>query len=160
MIKGLLLSGTVILIGVILLGLVAVYVRRGSQRRKWSGVAGEIVASEIREFPTLDGDLLISTDYFPVIRYVYEVNLVKYESDVVSASEPPLTVGTSEYAESKVNRYPVQKKVTVFYNPDNPREAVLENSGASLSGMLLLVILAIPFLACGLILMIGYLFMP
>jgi uncharacterized membrane protein YphA (DoxX/SURF4 family) len=47
--------------------------------------------------------------------------------------------------------------VPVYYNPDNPAEAVLEKTGASLSGMLLLIILGIPSVLCGLLLLLGFL---
>jgi len=60
------------------------------------------------------------------------------------------------YAKAMVNKYQLHNKVDIYYNPDNPQEAVLDRNVSS-SGMFLLIILGIPVLLCGLLLLLGFL---
>lgn len=141
-------SGLPVLLGLFILSRLVVHMRKASQRGDWPSVTGEILASDIKKVTNyVEG---ASTDYFPVVRYRYKVNLVEYESGAISASEAPFAIGTENYARSQVQKYQVHTPVKVFYNPENPAEAVLDNSGASSSGMLLFLCLGLGLLACGL----------
>jgi hypothetical protein len=60
------------------------------------------------------------TFYTADIKYAYTVQGVEYRSDVV-------VIGGHSYgANATVKRYPLGKKVSVSYDPDNPGRAVLE----------------------------------
>ena len=64
---------------------------------------------------------------FPMVVYEYEVNGTKYISNrvrVQDASGP--TMGGALYANPLLKRYPKGATVTVYYNPQNPRESALE----------------------------------
>jgi len=69
------------------------------------------------------------TTYSAVITYRYAVNGQNYTSDrywyAGSGS------GYQSDAQNTVNRYPAGAQVTVYYNPDKPDEAVLDNSAPS-----------------------------
>ena len=64
---------------------------------------------------------------FPMVVYEYEVNGIKYLSNrvrVQDASGP--TMGGALYANPLLKRYPKGASITVYYNPQNPRESALE----------------------------------
>ncbi len=64
---------------------------------------------------------------FPMVVYEYEVNGIKYLSNrvrVQDASGP--TMGGALYANPLLKRYPKGASVTVYFNPQNPRESALE----------------------------------
>jgi hypothetical protein len=62
-----------------------------------------------------------------MVVYEYEVEGVKYFSNrlrVEDTSGP--TTGGSLYAKQLFKRYPKGAAVTVYYNPQNPKESALE----------------------------------
>lgn len=64
---------------------------------------------------------------FPMVVYEYQVNGMKYLSNrvrVEDASGP--TLGGALYANPLLKRYPKGATVTVYYNPQNPKESALE----------------------------------
>jgi hypothetical protein len=64
---------------------------------------------------------------FPMVVYEYEVNGIKYLSNrvrVQDASGP--TMGGVLYSNPLLNRYPKGAAVTVYYNPQDPKESALE----------------------------------
>ncbi len=94
----------------------------------WPQVAGKIVTSstQARNVKTFEDDLADQQSEqqrnFANVVYEYVVNGQTLTNDRVSIGEDP---GDSEVAD-QVARYPVGKVVAVYYNPRNPKEAVLE----------------------------------
>ena len=83
-------------------------------------LAGDLIAPE-----RADGEYML--EEFPMVVYEYEVDGTKYISNrvrVQDASGP--TMGGSLYAKPLLKRYPEGATVTVYYNPQNPRESALE----------------------------------
>jgi hypothetical protein len=83
-------------------------------------LAGDLIAPE-----RPDGGY--NLEEFPMIVYEYEVNGTKYISNrvrVQDASGP--TLGGALYANPLLTRYPKGATVTVYYNPQNPKESALE----------------------------------
>ena len=150
-ISQLIVSVLAMAIGGAILVYAGISISRGSQRKSWSHTIGEVTTSEIeKNISSEDG----GTDYFPIVRYRYKVNLVEYESDFISRSEASFAIGNYKVAKAKIDRYKLNSKVKVYYNPDNPQEAALEIK-TSTSGMILLIILGISTLLCGLLLLFG-----
>ena len=87
----------------------------------WKKTQGEIIQSEIKK-----NEKIVAYDYYyPLIKYKYVVNGKEFISDRIF-----LTDIASDYKtiEKIVKNYPVGKKVKVFYNPFNPKEAVLKRN--------------------------------
>jgi hypothetical protein len=137
-----LVSGLPLLLGVFILSRFLMFYEKGVLRSKWPSVTGTIIISEIKEGYSGDGEYS-AVSYNAIISYRYTVNLVEYVSSVISSSEPPFAIGKKWYAKSQVDKYKVKKQVSVFYNPEDPREAVLENPGGLTSGTLFLLLLGI-----------------
>jgi hypothetical protein len=93
--------------------------------RSWPSTPGRVVASGTEALPVPSGGPR-STDTelrnFARVEYVYTVGGREYRCDRVSIGE---NTGNFEVPETSA-RYPVGKAVTVYYDPANPEQAVLE----------------------------------
>jgi len=111
----------------------------------WPSVMGRVLESRIIESSSTDSDGDSSTTYRPHVRYEYEVMGNVYANDKVHAG---MVVSTSNYKKSQETaaRYPIDSAVRVFFNPENPAEAVLEQKASTVP----LLVIGIVFLAVGL----------
>ncbi len=107
--------------------------RRARASRQWPLARGVIVSSRIlREHSSPSNNAQVNRivgdhQYKPEIAFEYSVLGVKYISNKVSFGD--YSSNSPRHAESVTARYPEGKAVNVFYNPDNPEDAVLENTG-------------------------------
>jgi hypothetical protein len=90
---------------------------------------GTVMMSRVEQRSTSDG----YTDY-PIVHYSYQVSGQSYQGMKLA---PGPEVGGSGAAKV-VSKYPVGAQVMVFYNPQNPSEAVLERKAPGLWIMWLL----------------------
>jgi hypothetical protein len=86
--------------------------------QNWRSTSGTILMSSVQ---TVHGG-----NSYPVIVYQYEVNGQRYQSQTIKAGEQYLNIRIAGQAQETVSRYPIGATVTVYYNPDNPAESVLE----------------------------------
>jgi len=87
---------------------------------------------------------------YPLVVYEYKVNGRRFTGHRISVGE----IAGDFAAESTVNRYPQGAEVEVYYNPADPKQAVLErdpppNFGKAIGGLLAFI------LACAIMLPIG-----
>ena len=116
---------TVGIIGFVLLILNAVFLgiiffmrRKMAVVSQWPSTMGTVNSSYLeRRFSSEGG----STNY-PVVQYSYQIGGQGYQSTKLAPG--PEVGGTG--AGKVVERYPAGAQVMVFYNPQNPSEAVLE----------------------------------
>lgn len=105
--------------------------------RRWASVDGEVHTARVieQEDPNPDHRGMV---YKPDIRYSYVVGGVEHAGSrrqlIVVA---PLS---RAYAQGVVQRYPPGHRVTVYYDPDNPRDAVLEIPDSSIVPALYIVV--------------------
>lgn len=102
----------------------------------WPSVEGEVdrtwIETERREDP--DGDT--ETYYEPFVRYSYQVEGVSYTADRIDFGAKR-SYGSRSSANNYLNDYPVGKQVEVFYNPDNPNQAVLVREARGATGSII-----------------------
>lgn len=93
---------------------------KAASSNSWPTVRGTILSSEISSSTDSDSDTTYTSD----IRYSYSVGGSPIEGSQVLFGEG----STSDYdaVQKLVDRYPEKSLVTVYYNPDDPTEAVLE----------------------------------
>ncbi|MBI9019329.1 MAG: DUF3592 domain-containing protein [Phycisphaerae bacterium] len=89
------------------------------ESKNWPTVEGVILSSEMVSHSDDDGNT-----YSGDIAFDYTVDNILYSSGRVRFGE----INTSNPAVVKeiISKYPVSKKVTVYYMPDDPFESVLE----------------------------------
>lgn len=130
------------------LGLIALFILLRAVR-------GWMAASTSRAWPTVSGRVLNSSlirtarrgtsgggSYVPMIVYEYQVDGKVYRSNRYSFGSQ-IGTGFSGIASRVVDQYPEGATIDVYYNPDNPSEAVLKrSSGGSWGNLLMAVVLA------------------
>ena len=114
----------------LLLGAVAGWIVFRSQRkaraaRTWPSTDGRIVESRVEE-KTLPGDRP-NTRFAPRIVYEYSVDGRAYRSAHVSFGATFWSLAPQS-ARASLARYPTGARVTVYYDPARPEEAVLERA--------------------------------
>jgi hypothetical protein len=87
----------------------------------WQSTTGTVLMSSVQRKHTGR-----SYSHYPVVVYLYQVNGQQYQSQRIKAGEQFLNVRLSGQAEATVQKYQIGSTVTVYYNPLNPAESVLE----------------------------------
>jgi hypothetical protein len=89
----------------------------------WPKTEGVIIHSSIEKNRSSKGKATYSAD----IRYEFYVNDTLFEGSRVSFGN--VSTSDSEDAKKKLRKYPLQKKVDVYYDPEFPGESVLIKGG-------------------------------
>lgn len=105
---------------VILLVFIFLPYRKVRQARGWSQTTGKVESSEIESRSDSEGG---STPY-PAVVYTYSVNGQSLKSDRI---QPGGDVG-GMVAYKTQKKYPVSAQVSVYYDPANPSDALLERN--------------------------------
>lgn len=100
---------------------------------QWPSTMGSVIMSRIEQRSSSEGGY---TNY-PAVQYSYQVGGQAYQSYKLAPG--PEVGGTG--AGKVVARYPVGAQVMVFYNPQNPSDAVLETKSPAQWLMWLMLIL-------------------
>lgn len=123
-----------------MLGLIAfaviVKLREAQAAKNWQSTSGKIIRSEIRTIRKRGLEERETVRSAPAIAYEYNVGGKRYKGERISLAE---NLPESEI-EATLARYPLGAQVTVYYDPANPQQAVLERDlppdfGKGLAGM-------------------------
>jgi len=116
-------------------------------KTRFLSTEGVIIASKVESTSTSDG-----RSYSAEIEFEYDLNGQRYTGDRHSY----FSFGTSSQTHSQeiVDRYPVGREVSVYYDPGEPSESVLEVDAASFPSIMILFLtpfhcIGIGFLAGG-----------
>lgn len=107
-----------LLLNVIFLAIIFFMRRRMATVSQWPSTMGSITASSIEQRHSGDSGWV---DY-PVVHYAYQVRGQAYQGSKLAPGPEVGGMG----ARKVVARYPAGAQVMVFYNHQNPSEAVLE----------------------------------
>ncbi len=131
-----------LILNVIFLGIIFFMRRRMAAVSKWPSTMGTVNNSYLERRRSSDSG---STDY-PVVHYSYQVGGQPYQGMKIAPG--PDVGGTG--AGKVVTRYPVGAQVMVFYNPQNPSDAVLETK-APAQWIMWLILIIFDLVLCGVI---------
>lgn len=115
--------------------------RRMATVSQWPSTMGTVMMSTIERRSSEDG----YTDY-PVVQYSYQVSGQPYQG--MKLAPGPDVGGTG--ARKVVAKYPAGAQVMVFYNPQNPSDAVLERK-APAQWIMWLILVIFDCVLCGVI---------
>ncbi len=104
-------------IGLIVFGLFIM--RERSRSRGWAATSGTIVSSTVTQFTGKTG-----TTYRPMVMYGYSVGAVRYSSNRISFRA--IVSSDHDAALKAAAAYKPGSAVRVFYDPQDPEQAVLE----------------------------------
>jgi hypothetical protein len=118
--------GVFLVVSAPMLGILAgvLWNRRQSQKvRLWCRTHGDIEHSDVRIESSEGG--FPPDRYFTQVRYSYVVrDTILHNDEIWLNSQHEMR--SMEEAQELAARYPVGRNVVVFYNPDNPAQAVLD----------------------------------
>lgn len=120
------------LLNAIFLAVIYFMRKKMAEVSQWPSTMGSVVMSTVERRSTSDG----YTDY-PVVQYSYQVVGQSYQS--TKRAPGPEVGGTG--ARGIVAKYPVGAQVMVFYNPQNPSDAVIERKAPAQWLMWLLLVI-------------------
>ncbi|MCC6498783.1 MAG: DUF3592 domain-containing protein [Anaerolineales bacterium] len=127
------------ILNVIFLAIIFATRRKMAAVQSWSPTMGMVLASYLERRSSSDG----STNY-PVVQYSYQVGGQSYQGAKIA---PGMEVGGTG-AGKVVNRYPEGAQVMVFYDPNNPSDAVLEKN-APAQWLMWLLLVVFDVMLCG-----------
>lgn len=130
-----------VILNAVFLGILFFMRRRMATVSQWPSTMGTVIASYLERRSSSDG----STNY-PVVQYSYQVGGRTYQSSKLAPG--PEVGGTG--AGKVVARYPAGAQVMVFYDPNNPAEAVLERK-APAQWLFILLLVIFDCSLCGVI---------
>ncbi len=134
-------------IGVSMLIKLVASFRKASQSKQWSTTKGEIISSELDAQTSADEEGNRSTTYIAQVFFRYQVGGLEYESSRINFNYGMRTSNIRKQ-QSIVEQYPQGSAVTVFYDPDNPEESVLERR---VNGAFTTILVSAVFIIIGLI---------
>jgi len=115
------------------------------QIQNWPSTMGRVIDSRVVH-GGYDTDKM-RRNYVQHVEYEYTVGGVTYRNDQIAPG--PRQAHPRRYqARNAANRYPIGATVTVFYNPANPQEAVLEQGTAATTVILIIGIALLGAAAC------------
>jgi hypothetical protein len=130
-----------LLVDGILLGIIFVTRRKVAQASSWTSTMGTVTFSTVERRSSSDG-----YSYYPVVNYSYQVMGQPHQGNKIV---PGPAVGGSG-ANKVVARYPVGAQVMVYYDPNNPSDAVLERGMPGYIKWLWITLVLTDLFLCGL----------
>lgn len=140
---------TFLLMNGIFLGIIVSTQRKMNAIQSWSSTMGTVSNSYLERRRSSKGG---SVNY-PVVQYSYQVGGQAYRGSKIA---PGMEVGGTG-AGKVVERYPAGAQVMVFYDPQNPSDAVLERK-AHAQWVMWLVLVITDLMLCGMAGAFGFAF--
>ncbi|HKY55001.1 MAG TPA: DUF3592 domain-containing protein [Anaerolineales bacterium] len=131
-----------LILNAVFLGVIFFMRRRMATVSQWPSTMGTVNSSYLERRSSSEGG---STNY-PVVHYSYQVGGQSYQGTKLAPG--PEVGGTG--AGKAVARYPEGAQVMVFYNPENPSDAVLERK-APAQWLMWLLLIVFDCVLCGII---------
>lgn len=125
--------------------------QKARQSVNWPTTSGRVIESRISEHESEDEDGHTTSTYAPVVRFEYQVEGVTYTSDRMGVGSN-IAISNRKKVEQRIAGYPQGRLVRVYYNPQNPAEAVLETrltSKAELVTGIILIVVGLSILCLG-----------
>lgn len=113
--------------GMLFVGIGTIAYFDAQEVKDWPTTTGTVTNTWVREeYSSGSRNSPSHYDYYPEVEYTYKVNGATYYGNQLVKIE----TGYSSFvdAQSYNDRYATGTQVTVYYNPDNPNEAVLEQN--------------------------------
>jgi len=137
-----------VILNVVFLAIIFFTQRKMNAVQSWSSAMGTVMASYLERRSSSDG----STNY-PVVQYSYQVGGQTYQGAKIA---PGMEVGGTG-AGRVVEKYPQGAQVMVFYDPNNPSDAVLEKK-ARAQWLMWLLLVVFDVMLCGMAIAFGFAF--
>lgn len=117
--------------------------------QNWPSVPAQITLAEVRERVSRDEEGNPERSYSLHVEYSYQVAGVTYQGDKITFGARK-GYSSLQKAKDEIAPYPVDAQVRAVYNPENPKEAVLQQRAVGTNFMLIFGIIALLIALCSL----------
>lgn len=138
-----------VILNVVFLAIIFFTQRKMNAVQSWASTMGTVLASYLERRRSGDSG---SVNY-PVVQYSYQVGGQAYQGAKIA---PGMTVGGTG-AGRVIAKYPEGAQVMVFYDPNNPSDAVLEKK-AHAQWLMWLLLVVFDVMLCGMAIAFGFAF--
>lgn len=107
--------------------------KKAAESSGWPTVVGTIIKATIKKNRSTDSEGYTSTTYTPKIEYQYNLGGQVYTGKRIAFGFDK-SYNRRKKAQEALAAYQPNAQVRVFYNPDNPAEAVLEQKASGSIG--------------------------
>ena len=140
-------TGVFLVIGIVLIVISVKDKKKAEASGAWPSTTGTVVESTIKEHSSYDtDDHTQRTTFSPYVKYTYTVMGTAYESHKMSFGAA--RSGSYKFAQELITAYPAGSSVPVYYDPNNPADAVLMRKSGSSKVMLILGIVFVVISLC------------
>jgi len=123
--------------------------QKADASRSWPATSGQVTDAQVAHHTNTDSDGDTSEHYTPKVSYTYQALGQEYQGNKIGFGFQQ-SFGSSAKAQAALARFPVGGQVTVYYDPNNPSEAVLERkAGGSTLSLVLGIIFIVVSLCLG-----------
>src|SRR5512144_1174356 len=98
--------------------------KQADESHGWASTPGTVLEARLGQ-STNYGQDGPTVSYYPVIKYEYSVGGQLFSGEKITFGLTE-AASRSAKAEQVLDKYPVDRQVTVYYDPNNPSDAVLE----------------------------------
>lgn len=98
---------------------------KASHSKNWLSTSGKIISSELDAQTTTDEDGYQTTTYIANVLFQYTVNDIVFECDCINF-DYGMRTSNRRIQQAVVEHYSTGSPVNVYYDPDDPQQAVLE----------------------------------
>lgn len=120
---------------------------KASLSKNWHATPGKIISSELDAQTTTDEDGYQTTTYIAKILFEYQVDKTSFKGECINFDYGMRTSNKGKQ-QSIVEQYPAGSQVTVYYDPDDPKQAVLEKA---VNGVFTTIMVSAVFILIGVI---------
>ena len=104
----------------------------------WVPIVGLVTKSEVEYLASTGAD--DSDTYTPIITYTYQLMGNSYEGNRIEFGSEGVRFGKRKKAEVVIARHPLGSQPTVYYDPEDPAQSVLERKWNSTNTILFLIL--------------------
>ncbi len=123
--------------------------KKAEASQSWPFISGQVTEARVSRHTSTDSDGDTSVSYSPLVKYHYQVAGQDYEGAKIAFGFQQ-SYNSQAKAQAALERFPVGGHVSVYYDPNNPSDAVLERkAGASTLGLVLGIIFLVISLCLG-----------
>ena len=114
-----------ILVGLIFFALGVVQFFEAKATSSWPSVEGRVLSAKVESKSYRNSDGMSSSKFRPVVKYSYSVDGIDYEGARLEIGNQ--YHGKPRRAQEAIAAYKKDKACTVYFDPNDPESAVLEN---------------------------------
>jgi len=121
--------------------------KKAEDSQNWPGTNGTVTLAEVKQSISRDEDGHESVSFYPHVEFTYQISGQTFSGKRISFGGI-LSQKNQAAVQQSLTHYAPGSLVSVFYDPQNPSEAVLERKAGGFKGGLAIGIICVVLAAC------------